>query len=92
LRQRKDKGRKKKYATSTMNTLLINPKTLVGDVLRHLPQTSHVFIGHHTDCVGCQLTRFCSLQEVSHLYNLDMQVFIAELRQYTQSLHITPKE
>ena len=68
-----------------MSALLITPKTLVADVLRQVPQSSHVFIANHTDCVGCRLVRFCTLEEVARQYPMDLTAFIADLARAGQA-------
>jgi hybrid cluster-associated redox disulfide protein len=66
--------------------MLIASTTRVEDVLRQMPQSSHVLVAFHTDCVGCHLARFCTLEEVSLHYHLDMQALIAALQASAPSL------
>jgi hybrid cluster-associated redox disulfide protein len=60
--------------------MLITPTTRVDDILRQVPQSSHVLLAFHTDCVGCHLARFCTVEEVSLHYRLDFQSLIDALR------------
>ena len=59
--------------------MLINASSTVDDVLRQVPGAAHVFITSHTDCIGCSLARFCTLEEVSQHYSLDLPHLIADL-------------
>jgi len=60
--------------------MLINPSSTVDDVLRQVPGAAHVFIASHTDCIGCSLARFCTLEEVSQHYSLDLTQLIDNLQ------------
>jgi hybrid cluster-associated redox disulfide protein len=44
----------------------------VAQVLSAYPQAAQVFFHLKTDCVGCILSRFCTLKEVAKSYNLDL--------------------
>ena len=61
-----------------MSTLQITPATTVEEVFQHLMESSHVFIKHHTDCVGCRLARFCTLAEVTNIYKINLKDFMDE--------------
>jgi hybrid cluster-associated redox disulfide protein len=52
----------------------------VEEVFRNSPDATRVFIKYHTDCVGCRLARFCTLEEVAKVYELDLDFFLNELR------------
>ncbi len=54
----------------------------VADVLKHIPATVKFFINHHTDCVGCHLAHFCSLNDVVKTYELDEKKFLEDLSKY----------
>ena len=58
----------------------ITSKSRVDEVLRQVPQASHQFVALHTDCVGCHLARFCTLEDVSVHYHLDLQALVAALQ------------
>ncbi len=40
-----------------------------------------VFVSHRTACVGCYLSRFCTLRDATKTYELDLESFLDELRQ-----------
>jgi len=67
--------------------MLISPTTRVDEILRQMPQFSHTFVALHTDCVGCHLARFCTLEDVSSHYHLDVQALIIALQASALSLH-----
>ncbi len=75
-----------------MSALLLTPKTTVEEVFRHLPQASRVFINYQTDCIGCPLARFCTLDEVAGVYEINLQTFLNELRQNAPSAIKNSKE
>jgi hypothetical protein len=43
------------------------------------PQTIAVFIALKIDCVGCQLERFCLLEEVAITYKLPLEILLEKL-------------
>lgn len=64
-----------------MDSTSLNQTTTVETVFKTLPGASHIFIQHKTICVGCPLTRFCTLGEVAAVYELDLRLFMNELEQ-----------
>lgn len=60
----------------------------VAEILKTHPQTTKLFIQWKTDCTGCYLSRFCTLEEVAAIYSLDLRDILAEI----QSLVQIPKE
>lgn len=61
----------------------ITPNTTVEDILTVWPQTVSVFVSNQTACVGCSMTSFCSIRDVTRLYNLDLEKFLAALQNAT---------
>ena len=51
----------------------------VETVLQKWPQTWVVFKTQKTDCIGCFMQRFCTLQEVADTYQLKIRDLINEL-------------
>jgi hybrid cluster-associated redox disulfide protein len=51
----------------------------VETVLQKWPETWVVFKAQKTDCVGCSMQRFCTLQEVADIYQLSLANLLAEL-------------
>lgn len=59
----------------------------VSQVLSAYPQTAQVFFQLKTDCVGCILSRFCSIKDVAKDYNLGVDHIIDLLQQTAISSH-----
>jgi hypothetical protein len=63
-----------------MDTPVFHSQSIVEDVLKKWPQTFSVFRSRNTDCVGCILQRFCTLQNVAETYELPLHEFINDLQ------------
>ena len=61
--------------------MLLDASSRVDQVLRQLPGAAHIFIAYRTACIGCALAQFCTLEEVSHHYKLDLSRLIADLQE-----------
>lgn len=48
-------------------------------VMKTYPETVAVFLDLKTDCIGCLLARFCSLNEVAASYQLPSELLLAKL-------------
>lgn len=70
----------------------ITAETRVDDVLRSLPRAGRVFLDWHTDCIGCYLARFCTLEEVATHYHLELQALVASLQACAQAIDLTVEE
>lgn len=67
--------------------LLPGAQTTPEEILSAFPESSRIFNLYHTDCVGCYLARFCTLEEMAALYRIDLASFLRDLRQqYAQSI------
>jgi hybrid cluster-associated redox disulfide protein len=53
-------------------------------VMQTYPQTVSVFLALKTDCVGCHLERFCTLEEVAASYKLPRDFLLERLREVIQ--------
>ncbi len=67
-----------------MNTDLALSEINVAEFIRTAPAAVQFFRAQGTTCVGCILSRFCSLQDVVESYQLDPETFLKELAR-TQS-------
>ena len=56
-----------------------SPQTLIAEVLERQPEAVALFIAHGTDCVGCVMAPFCTLQEMSLHYGVELEEFLGEL-------------
>ena len=63
-----------------MSALLPTPATTVEEVFQNIPEAGQIFIAYHTDCVGCRLTRFCTLAEVAEIYQINLQSLLDDLK------------
>jgi hybrid cluster-associated redox disulfide protein len=52
----------------------------VASILQQWPQTNQVFFNQKTACVGCYLSRFCTLAEVAASYELPLDILLEKLR------------
>lgn len=61
-------------------SLFFNKDWTVAQVLESYPGAAKFLFREKTDCVGCRLAKFCSLEEVSRVYGLVLEDFLAGLR------------
>jgi hybrid cluster-associated redox disulfide protein len=59
----------------------LEPGLTVAEVMARWPQTIPVFLRHRMTCVGCAITPFETLVEVTKIYRLDLDCFLSELEQ-----------
>jgi len=57
--------------------------TSAADLLQSSPKAVRFFMEQKTNCASCLLARFCTLQDVIKAYQLDEEIFLAELAQIT---------
>jgi hybrid cluster-associated redox disulfide protein len=53
---------------------------LVADLLVRFPQLARLFVEMRLGCAGCSMSRFCTLEEVSIQYELEIEEFLAQAR------------
>ena len=63
-----------------MDEILDIIEASVASILQQWPQTSRVFLNQKTACVGCYLSRFCTLAEVAASYELPLDILLEKLR------------
>lgn len=66
------------FATERMEPILDATWT-VEQVMMTYPKTVTFFLALKTDCVGCQLERFCLLEEVAVTYKLPLGILLEKL-------------
>jgi hybrid cluster-associated redox disulfide protein len=49
------------------------------EVMKTYPNTVYVFLALKTDCVGCALARFCTIEQVAAAYKLPLESFLERL-------------
>jgi hybrid cluster-associated redox disulfide protein len=57
--------------------ILVNQN--VADLLSRWPEVIPLFLTRRMSCVGCTMSRFETLAEVSGIYGLDLALFLAEI-------------
>jgi hypothetical protein len=63
-----------------MKPVSITPDQTVAQVLEKYPETIHVWIALKTNCAGCYLVRFCSLEYVAESHKMELSMFLDELK------------
>ena len=59
---------------------LPTPEWTAEQVLSAYPQTAQVFFQLKTDCYGCTLSKFCSLEKIANTYNLELNQLMESIR------------
>jgi len=59
---------------------LIHPQITVSELLQRWPQTMPVFFKHRTQCVGCYMADFDTLEDVAANYHLSVDDLLRELK------------
>jgi hypothetical protein len=59
---------------------LYSPDLTVAQTLQSNGDLSRVFIDRKTACVGCYLSRFCTLEDVAKTYEFPVDEFLGELQ------------
>ena len=54
----------------------ISPATTIAEILALSPEMASLFIYWRTDCLGCSMARFCTLQEMCMYYGLELKEVI----------------
>ena len=70
-----------------MNAQLFHAQLIVEDVLKKWPETFSVFQKRHTNCIGCMLQRFCTLQDVAENYEITVEDLTKELESCVTGKH-----
>ncbi len=66
-------------SASMKKTHILTPDQTVAEVVEKYPETARVWIALETECLGCWLMRFCTLEYVAESYDLDLETLIDEL-------------
>lgn len=64
-----------------MSVWIPHANPTIEEVLACGPVASEIFIKYRTDCVGCPMAAFCTLEEAIELYKLQDTHFRADLEQ-----------
>jgi hybrid cluster-associated redox disulfide protein len=61
--------------------IILDPNANIAELLSRWPQMIPVFIRHQMSCVGCSMSPFDTLKDVSFTYGLKLEDFILELKE-----------
>jgi hybrid cluster-associated redox disulfide protein len=59
-----------------MEHLTISKNMQVGNLLAQYPQLANLLIDLQVDCVGCSMSKFCTLEDVCRQYELTLKEFL----------------
>lgn len=54
---------------------------LVADLLTYSPLIAPLLFELRVDCLGCSMKKFCSLEELSRQYKMDLETLIAIIQE-----------
>ena len=63
---------------------MISSTILVADLLAFYPLAATLFIELRVDCIGCSMNRFCSLEDLTKYYDLDMEKIIDRIQELAE--------
>jgi len=63
----------------------LSPGMLVADLLVTSPLMVGALVELRTDCVGCSMNRFCTLQEMCDQYELELESMVKFLQERLES-------
>ena len=69
----------------------LQAQTSVADVLKNLPNAYVVFANRKTNCIGCFLQKFCTLEDVASSYQIqdlvnDLEKFVSKNTKMQRSI------
>lgn len=62
-------------------TKLIQPEMTIEEILSQWPYTAALFKQYRLACVGCSLTPFCTVREMTVLYEVVEDEFVTKLEE-----------
>jgi hybrid cluster-associated redox disulfide protein len=54
----------------------------VDQTLEQRPELSSFFVKHHMQCVGCYMQKFCTIKDVSEIYQVNLGEFLKSLNEF----------
>jgi len=72
-----------------MDTQILYARLTVEDILKKWPLTVSIFHNRNTDCIGCLLQRFCTLQDVSETYNFSLAEMTKDLENFVKENYLS---
>ena len=68
-----------------METMYVNEKTLVGEVVSAYPEAAEVLFGIGMHCLGCPASRGETLEQACMVHGVDTDTFLDELNTFIAS-------
>ena len=68
----------------TMEHPPLSPRSPVADLLASSTLTASAFLNLRVDCIGCFMNKFCTLEDVSRHYGLNMDTIINTLEKHLE--------
>lgn len=62
-----------------MKPVSIAPDQTVAQVLEKYPESIHAWIALQTNCLGCYLMKFCSLEYAAQSHKIELNIFLTAL-------------
>jgi len=72
-----------------MNEHPLSAETTVAQALEISAHVGPRLMARRTACVGCYLSRFCTLRDTASYYNFPVNPFIDELKQATSDIIVS---
>jgi hybrid cluster-associated redox disulfide protein len=64
---------------------VLSSQTTVEEVLRGYPDAWVVFRRNRTDCLGCFMQKFCTLQEAAEAHGMSLRQLMDDLSEHIKS-------
>ena len=62
---------------------MLSPRTLIAEILASTPLIAHLFVELRVDCLGCSMNKFCTLEDLSNQYQLELETVINLIQERT---------
>jgi len=59
--------------------------TLIAKMLNCSPQAAALLIDLHVECIGCSMNKFCTLEDMSRHYELDLDHILTLIREKAEN-------
>lgn len=60
---------------------MLSPKILMADLLDISPVVASLMLELRVDCLGCSMSRFCSLENLCTYYELDLDSMVKRIQE-----------
>ena len=57
----------------------LSAQTTIADLLKNWPSVMPFFIQNRLPCIGCEMARFETLEDLAKIYHLDLEIFLHEI-------------